>query len=101
MVDDRLAWVAFERPDVAARILAGSHSTPLDWCWSRPMSGPPVTTRRRNLAASSRHLADVLIDALRADSKFLRLRATHSADKEDQARQQFLLPRWRARSSRP
>jgi cell division protease FtsH len=48
--------------------------------------------RLRNLATSSRPLADVLIDALRADSKLSRLRATHSADKEDQARQQFSLP---------
>jgi hypothetical protein len=44
------------------------------------------------MAASSRPLADVLVDALRADSKLSRLRATHSADKENAARQQFLLP---------
>jgi hypothetical protein len=48
-------------------------------------------TRLRNLAASSRPLADVLIDALRADSKLSRLRAPFP-DKDDQARQQFSLP---------
>jgi cell division protease FtsH len=47
-------------------------------------------TRLRILAASSRPLADVLIDALRASSKLSHLRAPFPSE-DDQARQQYSL----------